>query len=124
MTGKTELATYKACQSAKNAAEVVAVLNKGTTALALGISGALEKEIRDRARKYTNAKNAVMKWLGAKTPTNARSAFAEIKKCNIKDENIVRDFAGTLDALNLEEMRKMSQSEIPSSKKQEEVQQQ
>ncbi len=124
MQGKHELAAYKACQSAKNAAEVVAVLNKGTTALALGISKPLEKEIRDRARKYTNARDAIKKWLGAKTPTNARAAFAEIKKCNIKDENIVRDFIGTLDAMDLEEMRQMSQKDIPSPKKQEEVEQQ
>mgnify|MGYP003463712153 CR=1 FL=1 len=84
------------------------------TALALGISKPLEKEIRDRAKKYVNAKNAIMKWLGAKTPTNARLAFAEINKCKIKDENIVRDFAGTLDGFGLEEMKRMSQKDMPS----------
>ncbi|MBP6854781.1 MAG: hypothetical protein KBD26_03975 [Candidatus Pacebacteria bacterium] len=114
MQGKIELEDYKKCQSAKNAALVVAVLNKGTTALALGISKPLEKEIRDRAKKYVNAKNAIMKWLGAKTPTNARLAFAEINKCKIKDENIVRDFAGTLDGFGLEEMKRMSQKDMPS----------
>lgn len=119
MTGKMELEDYKKCQSALNAALVVAVLNKGTTALALGISKPLEKELRDRARKYIKAKEAIMKWLGAKTPTNARLAFAEINKCNIKDENIVRDFTGTIDSQNLEEMRQMSQSTIPSLQKQE-----
>ncbi len=121
MIGKMELEDYKKCQSAKNAALVVAVLNKGTTtALALGISKPLEKEIRDRARKYINAKEAIMKWVGAKTPTNARLAFAEVSKCKIKDENIIRDFTGTLDALDLEEMRQMSQNGIPSMKNQKE----
>lgn len=124
MQGKMELEDYKKCPSAKNAALVVAVLNKGVTALALGISKPLEKEIRDRAKKYVNTKKAIMKWLDAKTPTNARSAFAEINKCGIKKENIVRDFTGTIDSESLEEMRQMSQSNIPSPKKQEEAAQQ
>jgi len=104
MLGKNELVAYKASQTAKNAADVVAVLNKGVASFALGISPTLDKEIRDRARKYMRAKSAIVKWVINPTVTNAHDVVCELKKCNIKHENITRDFPGDITSEQLESL--------------------